>query len=291
MRKSLKKLIAAVAASALALSMGLCTIPNTASAEEISKAGKKAAKAKVDLDGTYHVYFGFQQTESWIFRDTWYNPKSGLDGSEFKNGVSFSDFVTTRDVDDPSSSDAKAIEGTTVTDAEITGNGVYTVGVEGLDGVLTDVTEAQIAMLYLSTDIPYEGKDKIVISDVILKTDGMEQTLPEELSVSEDAKSVGLYRLDLVNSYARDKGEYPDSPTLMAPNDSIQITFTVSGMNSDNPDAVAPVEEPAETPATDDSASVDKEEESSKGPIIAIVIVAIVVIAGVGVIVVKKKKN
>ena len=79
MRKSIRKIIAIASASVMALTFAVTSAPN-ASAGTISKAAKEAAKAAFDASGktTYHAYFGLQQTESWIFRDEWYQEENGL---------------------------------------------------------------------------------------------------------------------------------------------------------------------------------------------------------------------
>lgn len=80
MRKSIRKIIAIASASVMALTFAVTSAPN-ASAGTISKAAKEAAKAAFDASGktTYHAYFGLQQTESWIFRDEWYQEENGFE--------------------------------------------------------------------------------------------------------------------------------------------------------------------------------------------------------------------
>ena len=88
MRKSLRKISAAIAGCALAMALTVSAVPNAADAAtkpQSTKAGIKAGKAKFDPDGTYHAYLGFQQTTTWIFRDAWFNPTTGRDGSDIKD--------------------------------------------------------------------------------------------------------------------------------------------------------------------------------------------------------------
>ena len=85
MRKSLRKISAAVAGCALAMALTVSAVPNAADAAtkpQCTKAGLKAGKAAFDPDGTYHAYFGFQQQTTWIFRDQWFSPTLGLEGTE-----------------------------------------------------------------------------------------------------------------------------------------------------------------------------------------------------------------
>ena len=132
----------------------------------------------------------------------------------------------------------------------------------------------------------------VTISDVKLTCDGKEISLPSEpFFPSEYTDESGLLRFDAMNSYQKDKGEYADSPDItVVPTDSIQITFTVSGFNSDNPDAVAPADD-ASSASSDANTTSDASTTSSKksSPVVPIVIV-VVVVAVVAVVVVKKKK-
>lgn len=283
MRKTLKKVIATVAAGTLAFALAAGVAPTTADAAvECSKAGKKAGKAEVNLDGTYHAYFGFQQTDSWTFRNAWYEPTLGMDGDSLKEPATYDQVLTTLNV-----SDAIPVGGT-VADAEIKGNGTYTVGVTGLDvsGMVQDATK--FSLIFASTDIPSKAIDDgtITISDVKLSIDGSESWSGDPY-VNADAKEWGLYQFDVINTYQQDGYT---SPTILMPTDSIEITFTVSGFNYDNPDAVEAEEAPAEEPAAGAATEEADDSEGGSAMPIVIAVVAVVVIAGV-VIVVKKKRG
>ena len=144
----------------MALTMEATVVPTDAAAET-SKAGKKAAKADFNADGTYHAYFGFQQTGSWIFRDEWYSDTLGIDGSSFKDtDINFDNGTLFKS----DTNGITAVDGTVVTDAEITGNGTYTVSVEGLSGVLATDSESVCSMVYVDTDIPWSAKDNPYLS-------------------------------------------------------------------------------------------------------------------------------
>ena len=56
MRKSIRKIIAIASASVMALTFAV-------------------------------AYFGLQQTESWIFRDEWYQEENGLNGTNLPDGA------------------------------------------------------------------------------------------------------------------------------------------------------------------------------------------------------------
>ncbi len=297
MRKTIKRAAAMLAACVMALTVTASVMPADVSAAKLgpgAKAAKKAANKEFDPSGTYHAYFGFQQSESWIFRDEWYSDTLGTKGKDLKKanldyqgGTLFqsgADGVTT-------------VDGTQVTDAEITGNGTYTVSVTGLNGVLKSAPEnAILRMIYVTTDIPFKAKDNpVTISNWKLKLDGSEVTLPEEIFYPDEYISkCDLLRFDPINIYQKEKGIYADCPDIMPPNDSIEITFTVSGFDSDNPDAVEASGDDTATSdmATSDAAAGNTTSSSSSGssvPVVPIVIVVIVVV--VVVVVVVKKKN
>lgn len=287
MRKSLRKISAAVAGCALAMALTVSAVPNAADAAtkpQCTKAGLKAGKAAFDPDGTYHAYFGFQQQTTWIFRDQWFSPTLGLEGTELA-GNDYTSILKSGD------NGVEKLDGT-VTDAEITGNGTYTIGVTGLNGCIdSDLDANPISLIYASTDIPISAvKDGTVkISDVKMTVDGREAFSGEPYT-NEDTELVKLYQFDCTNTYKSDQFE---NPSLLAPTDSIQITFTISGFNNDNPDAVAATPTPAaDTTSAADSSSSEAADDggSSTGTVAVVVVVAVVVIAGV-VIFVKKKKN
>lgn len=290
MRKSIQKLIAVASASVMALTLAVTGVPSSVSAE-VSEAATAAAEADFDPAGTYHAYFGLQQTETWIYRDEWYSDTLGLEGTSLAEaGLSYDQGNLFKSENNENS----ALEDTVVTDAEITGNGVYCVSVEGLNGVLAENADAVLSMLYVSTDIPMSAKDNpVTISDWKLKLDGNEQTLPDEVYYpSEYTDESGLLRFDYVNTYQRDQGSYPDCPSIIAPNDSIQLIFTVSGMTNDNPDAVEPgTEETSSSDADASSSSAASDDESgiSTGAVVAIIVVVVIVIAAIIVVVTKKK--
>lgn len=291
MRKTLKKIAMTISASVMLMAVAVTAVPNIADAvTPVSKAGKKAGKAKFDPEGTYHAYFGLQQTQTWIFRDPWYSETLGIDGTSFEGtDCTFNDFLQ-------SGTDGLVKLDATVTDAEITGNGFYTVSLENINnGLASTDPNAALAMVYVDTDIPVSAKDTVQISDVKLYMDDMPITLPEEVFYNwEEEDASKLLRFDVVNSYQKDQGYY-ESPSVVAPSDSIKITFKISGMANDNPDAVEPT--PTPEPEKDDAATDDNKDDDSSSSsggmspalIGGIVVVILVVIGGV-VVITKKKK-
>lgn len=284
MKKTFRKVVTAVATVAMAFTLAAGLVPSAASAGvDCSKAGKKAGKAEFDPAGTYHAYFLFQQSESWVFRNAWYDPELGKDGKFKGEGASYDAMLTSLEVADP------VAVGGTVIDAEITGNGTYTVGVTGFDVTKLDQDSTKTTLIGVSTDLPSSGLGTFTISDVKLKIDGSEKWAGDPY-VNKDAEEHGLYHFDIVNTYQNAGYE---SPTIMNPNDSIEITFTVSGFSSDNPDAV----EGGDDAATGDDAGTGNAgttgtEATSSGSAtpIVIVIIALIVIVVI-VVVVKKKKS
>lgn len=293
MRKSIQKLIAVASASVMALALAVSIVPASALADT-SKAGKQAAKKEFDPAGTYHAYFGLQQSETWIFRDEWYSDTLGIDGKSLKDAnLTFDQGTLFQSLNNVVS----AVEGTKVTDAEITGNGVYTVKVEGLNGALTTNPDAVLAMLYVDTDIPLTAQDNpVTISDWKLKLDGNTQTLPAEIYYPfEYTSESGLIRFDAVNTYQKDQGDYPDCPSIVTPKDSIEISFKISGMAQDNPEAVEATPEPVKSDDSDSKSDSKSDSDSNSGgistPAVVGIVVVVIVIVAVVVVVVKKKRD
>lgn len=288
MKKSIKKVLAIASASFLALAAAITVVPNTAEAGTPSKACKKAAKAAFDPSGKteYHAYFGMQQKNSWIFRDPWYEAENGLNGKTLPEGGDFNTVYQNKDGNNP-------FEGPVLTDAVIKGNGVYSVGVENLGGILTNAERdesGEMSMLFCNTDIPTTAKDKVTISDLKFEIDGMEQTLPENIFFCEESElETGLIRFDPFNAYQKDQGAYPDCPTIRTPNDSVKITFKISGFDVDDPDAVEATPTPVPE-ATSSSSSSSNGGGLSAGAVAGIVI-AVVAIIAIIVVVVKKKND
>ena len=247
-----------------------------APAEEEAPA---SAAGAVDLDGTYHAYLGFQ-TPNWSFRNAFDDSGYGRDTSDVFYQVTGWD----------SENNAVTLPGT-FTDAEIAGNGTYTVSVDGLafpDGEFS--SQEFLNLIFLSTDIPNTGE--ITISDVQLKVDGKSVDLAAAGAiVSPD--SVDYLNILLQNIWNEDVSEigYYNVPMT-----SMSITFTVSGFNYDKAADEAPAddataEETTEAPAAEET-TADAEKSGSNTGLIVGIVVAVVVVAGVaaGVVVSKKKK-
>ena len=247
--------------------------------------GPTSNAGPVDLDGVYHAYIGFQSPK-YTFRNSW----SGESG--YGNGTPEFDQVTGW-----ADGEEVVIPGT-FSDAEIKGNGTYSVAVNGLefpDGEFVDedsTVNGNMRLIFFSTDIPNTGE--ITISDVKLKIDGNEIS---DVNAKVSEESINYLEVQLQNTYSDDiktVGYYPTPMTDM------EITFTVSGFNYDN-DAPAATEEVTEAPKDDASdGAADTEaslvspapQEKSGSPvvIIVIVVVCLAVIGCVVFFVMKKKK-
>ncbi len=316
MRKSFKKMIAGALTGVMALSLSLGLAGNIASAD-VSKAGKEAAKKEYDPSGTYHAYIGFQQTGNWIFRDEWTHPESGLNGTSLEEGMDgvglrsdaeykpLIDSEKTQKLDWNTdvlrSSDYPFKVDGEIHDAEIKGNGTYTVKIDGLNGILNDFKaddtspdDVKLSMIYVNTDIPLAALDQgLKITNVKLLLDGNEYSgLPADTFYpSEYNDESKLVRFDAVNTYQTNQGAYPDGPTDVAPQptDSLAIQFDVEGMAQDNPDAVAEEPAAAESSGSDANASggsaAASDDDTPNGiPGSTVVIVVVILVAVVAVI-------
>lgn len=237
---------------------------------------EEAPVNEFDPNGTYHAYLGVQ-TPTWIFRNAYDDATYGKDSGYFDQ-LGFVEGEW-------------AGQGGTFTDAEITGNGTYTVSVTGYDfsgqfegaAILGD--EGLFNLLFISTDLPVN--DEVVISNVVLKMDG--KTIAEQEKAFPDPDSKTVQKVLLANIW---NNEIEALPYYAAPTQSIEVSFDVSGFANDA--APAEVEAPVETEAaaTPTEAPAEAESGSNTGLIIGIV-VAVVVVAAivVGVVVAKKKKT
>ena len=182
-------------------------------------------------------------------------------------------------------------------DAEIKGNGTYTVKVTGADFA----GETDISQLHVATDIPLN--DTIKFTDVSFSIDGkkiagfdqgyMEDEEPY-LGGGMDLLLINHWRDGLVKDLAA-KGVTESVENGYAllqgtTGEEISVTFTVSGFSYDNPEGVA-TEEPTSTPqAAKDASSEDQE---SKGSAVVPIVVGVAVVAVVcgGIVIIHRKKK
>ncbi|MCR5477095.1 MAG: hypothetical protein K6E92_05690 [Lachnospiraceae bacterium] len=243
-----------------------------------------SAAGDVDLNGTYHAYIGFQ-SPIYSFRNQWDDASYG---ASVEDGKYFNQ-ITGWDGSDPIT-----VPGT-FSDAEIKGNGSYSVSannIEWLDGEFD--SQDYMNLIFISTDIPNTGA--ITIDDVVLKINGGTVDLAScGAIVSPDSVDYLVILLQNIwNEDVKTIGYYN------TPFTDIQIDFSVSGFAYDA-EVAAPEEAPAETVAEPAPAEAPveavvsapvQESKSNTGLIVGIV-AAVVVVAGAvcGVVVSKKKKK
>lgn len=275
---------AAIAASALAI---------PASAEDVS----------------YHAYLGVQSA-SYTFRNAWNDATYGQ-GITSDDGMVYFDQLTGWE----NPGNIAVNKGGVFTDAEITGDGTYSVSVTDFDFG----EDETLNLLFISTDIPLDAG--ITISDVKVVMDGNTKYTFDEAYLSPDEKE---YMSPMcINIWNEDLGKQDGLFGYMMPTDSIELQFTVSGTGveaetteaaaeevteetteevteAETTEEVTEAETEAETEAAEteaaetEAAAADTqpaEESSSSNVGVIIAIVAAVVVVAVVVVVVVKKKN
>lgn len=271
-----KRIFGVTLAAALIFSM--LTGIDTAAAKK-KKATKEPAK-EVDLDGTYHAALGLQtDTFEWVYRFGYYH-------DEYYGKEEWSKLATGA----YGGKDYKALDGV-FTDAEIKGNGTYTVTLENGDFL----GEKEFSQLQVATDIPDTGA--ITFSDMTVTIDGREMKTWAEPYIDKDDYAAGNCCLIAINHWRSDLDSMDTNCVPQDTTNKIEITFTVSGFHYDNPDTVAvsstPDTENVKTNEEGMGTEDEKVEKNSKGTNIAIgmiIVAAIAVIAGIT-IGVSKKKN
>ena len=247
---------------------------------KMAEAGEAAGNdGAFDPNGEYNVYFGVQ-TAAYSFRNAW-NDSYGLGTPEF-------DQITGWNGND------EVVRTGTITDAVIKGNGTYTVSLTGVD--FADDAEA-LNLLFLSTDIPLDKG--VEISDITVRMGGKKVYEFEESYQDPDTKD--YIKTLLINTYNDAfKADNEFAYTLSAGMD-IEITFTVSGLGYDNPDAApsgdtsaTETTQAAETTKAASEATTTASAEASQGGVsvgvIIAIVAAVVVVAAIAVVAVKKKK-
>lgn len=275
-KKLVKKSLGVLAAGLIAASMTTgVAFATTYSYNDAGKKAKEAAAQKeIHLDkGTeYHAYMLITAQESWVYRSRFFEKDQGVDSENFNQ------LVTSLNVDDPIPVGGK------FEDAVIAGNGHYTLKLTGINGKLAEGSNAAaLAILGFTTDIPYD--QGIQFDNVNVKIDGVDKGTRKGSDVyydKDDKTEPGLCTVELVNTW---HDECQNPLNLALAQNSVEISFDVTGFNYDNPKAT----KQAETKKTEKKTQTKSEKTSL--PIVPIVVVAVVVIAGVIVIVKKNGKN
>ena len=199
---------AAIAASALAI---------PASAEDVS----------------YHAYLGVQSA-SYTFRNAWNDATYGQ-GVTSDDGMVYFDQLTGWE----NPGNIAVNKGGVFTDAEITGDGTYSVSVTDFDFG----EDETLNLLFVSTDIPLDAG--ITISDVKVVMDGNTKYTFDEAYLSPDEKE---YMSPMcINIWNEDLGKQDGLFGYMMPTDSIELQFTVSGTGVEA-ETTEPAEEVTEEP-------------------------------------------
>ena len=148
MKKNIRKITALLLTAALALS--------AFSVSPAQAARKK--KAVFDPNGKYHATLGIQTcTNLWLTHMGYYEKsQNSYYNTKNADNLMYTDKETNKDT---------AATGT-LTNAEIAGNGTYTVKLEGLDSM----NETDISQLHIATDIPLN--DKVKFTDVKASING-----------------------------------------------------------------------------------------------------------------------
>ena len=203
-----------------------------------SGAAGEAVEIDVDaaLSAEYHAYFGVQ-TVSYIFRNGW-SDSYGIDTPNWTHLTGW---------DGPDEVDY----GGSFTDAVITGNGEYTVGVELGDMGFGD--DEAFNMLFVSTDIPSALIDQgyVTIGDVRTSMDGRQAR--EYTFVDTDEQYA---RITVMNTYNNEVGT--ETIPFIMPTESIDITFTISGLAQDAGQVAEQEAAPAATPIAAPAAAQER---------------------------------
>lgn len=230
--------------------------------------------AEVDLDGVYHATLGIQTNPTlWQSRMGYYvADHNDTYGTEYWDKLCSGTFGT----------DSFTTYAGTFNDAEIAGNGTYTVSLVNADFG----GETSVSQLHAATDIPDTGA--ITFTDFVVKVNGRKVAEYEEAYIDKDGYADDLCVLLAYNNWRSDlKGMDGVMDPEILPNSAeneISITFTVSGFNYDNVEQA----EAAANDAANDAANADTNTDSnSEGgctgsaamlPIAAVVIAAALVV-------------
>lgn len=182
-------------------------------AKEAAPAGMTADEAAALKEKGFHAYIGVQGKDTYVFRNAW-NDNYGLNDTEhpfFNRLTGWDDQNNAVDY------------GGTFADTEIKGDGQYTVSLT--TGEMGFGATKSFNLVFVSTDIPSDMvKDGfLTISDVKVKI-GSGATKEFTCVNTEEGKYA---RIDLINTYG-ETGE-PFGYNVPGPNETIEITFTVSG--------------------------------------------------------------
>ena len=160
----------------------------------------------------FNAYIGVQGKDTYVFRNSWEEASYGLANPEFFNRLTGWD------------ADNNAVDyGGTFVDAEIKGDGEYTVSLT--TGDMGMGTTADYNMLFVSTNIPSKlVKDGFLTIDNVKVKFGSGAT-QEYTEVDTTGENVAIKIIDTYNQAAAPAITW----TVPGANETVAITFTVSG--------------------------------------------------------------
>ncbi|MGN0692457.1 MAG: hypothetical protein ACI4K7_08935 [Oscillospiraceae bacterium] len=227
---------------------------------------------------TYNAYIGVQSA-SFAFRNAWNEPSYGQ-GVTGDDGMVYFDQITGWD------GPTAVSKGGVFTDAEITGDGTYSVSVTDFDFG----EDETLNLLFVSTDIPLDAG--VEISDVKVILDGNTKYTFDEAFLSPDEPA--YLQPMMINIWNSDLGGQDGLFGYTMPQDSIEIQFTVSGMGaaeaSDEAAEETASEETAAEETTDAPASDETTAPAETGNASAAAIAAVMAAAGAAAVLSKKRK-
>ena len=214
-------------------------------------AASVAAVPSVSAEETYHAYIGVQSA-SYTFRNAWNEPNYGQ-GITGEDGMVYFDQLTGWDGPTALTKDG------VFEDAEITGDGTYTVSVKDFD--FGD--DESLNLLFVSTDIPLDKG--VSVTDVKISMDGQTKYTFDEAYQSPDEQAYVMPMA--INIWNDDLGKQDGLFGYIMPSSSIEVTFTISGLGGGEATEEAPAEEeaapaeeeaPAETEAAAEEAPAEE---------------------------------
>ncbi|MBU5479387.1 leucine-rich repeat domain-containing protein [Eubacterium sp. MSJ-13] len=210
MRKEIKSILSVALSAAMAVSLG--AVSNVASAEETTDtAGTTEAAGK----HTYHAYLGFQAagTPDWIFRNAIEDADNGINSKNY-------DYLTQYMNSNSGKQDA------TITNADITENGTYTITIDGID--LSNQTAMNMA--FITTDIPL-AMTGVEFTNVKYSVDGKVVATQEKGEQKYD--NYDHYMMMSTCQYGNPSKKVNEDLSTVLPSKSLSITFDVKGIDFD----------------------------------------------------------
>ncbi len=235
----------------------------------------------------YNGYIQFQNT-AYSFRNDWNEGSYGKDANNdaFDNVIVWgnNDPETYPEYEDYFDYDIGGyLLPVTYTDVEITGNGTYTVAVDGFDWALDGQSAFYAAGL--STDIPVS--EGAYISSASLIVDGVKTLTRDNLTPDDMEQNVDYLVYRLINTYNPDLEKY----TGAYPTSSLAVEFTIAGLGGGAEEA--PAEETVvEEPAAGDvqAATVSSKGSPDTGIEDVAVVAGLAILAGAGIVVTRRRK-